>query len=109
MGKTVEIYSADPSELVDLFSLDDEQIFFDRLKDYPVADFSLHLFIPEDMDRLCQSLRKRQFPVPPTFRDILVKQLWYDGVSESLTLISDGFVSILAGLGDLEVESVALD
>lgn len=109
MGTTIEFYSADPQEFSTLFSLQDEQAFFDKLKTYPVADFSFHLLIPDDMDRLCQSLMKQNLPVPPIFRTLLIKQLWYDSISESLTLVSESFVVVFAGLSDAEIEKVAMD
>jgi hypothetical protein len=50
-----------------------------------MADFSIHLLIPHDMDRLCQSMIKQNLAVPPIFRNLLIKQLWDDGISESIT------------------------
>lgn len=108
MGTTIEFYSADPQEFITLFSSEDEQTFVDKLKTYPMADFSFHLRT-EDMDRLCQSLIRQRFSVPPVFRDLLVEQLWYDGVSESLTIVSDNFVVVVAGLNDTEIEEVAME
>ena len=109
MGTTIEFYSADPQEFIPLFSSEDEQTFVDKLKTYPIADFSFHLFLPDDMDRLCQSLLKQHLPVPPVFRNLLVEQLWYNGTSESLTLVSDSFASVMARLSDAEIEKVAMD
>jgi len=79
------------------------------LKTYPVANFSLHLLIPEDLDRLCQSLRKQNLPVPPIFRGLLVDQVWYDGISESLTVVAESFALAVAGLCDATLEHIALD
>lgn len=107
MSVTVEFYAANPQELVTVFSLQDEQEFFERLKTYTVADFSFHLILPDDLDRLCQALAQQQIPAPSLFRDFLTKQLWYDGSSESLTLLSDAFVDILARLDDVAVKNVA--
>ncbi len=109
MGTTVEFYSADPEEFTALFSSTDEERFFDKLKNFPVADFSFHLHLPHDLDRLCQSLLKQHLPVPSIFRNLFVKQLWYDGISESLVLISDTFATIVASLDDTQIEKIAQD
>lgn len=90
MGMTVEFYSADPQTFVALFAADlasegeDVDAFFEQLKAYPVADFSLHLQT-EDLDSLCQSLRKQDSGLPSVFREVLVEQIWEDGhpVTES--------------------------
>ena len=108
MGATIEFYSAEPQEFITLFSLEDEQLFVDKLKTYPMADFSFHLST-KDLDRLCQSLIRQRLSVPPVFRNLLVEQLWYDGISESLTLVSDSFAVVVAELSDTEIEKVAAD
>jgi hypothetical protein len=109
LGTTIEFYSADPQEFITLFSSQDEQAFFDKLKTYPVADFSFHPLIPYDMDRLCQSMRKQQLSVPPIFRNLLIKQVWDDGISESLTVIADSFTFVCAGLSETKIEEIAID
>ncbi len=113
MGITVEFYSAHPQELKALFSAEvneeDDQVFFEKLRDYPVADFSLHLLIPDDLDRLCQILVNHHIHISPVFRDLLQEQVWYDGESESLTIIADDFVKALAGLNETELENIARD
>ena len=110
MGTTIEFYSARPQEFVPLFSSSENgQTFVGKLKTYPVANFSFHLLLPDDMDRLCQSLIRQHLPVPPVFRNLLVEQLWYDGTSESLTLVSDGFAGVVARLSDAEIDEVAMD
>lgn len=107
MGTTIEFYSAYPKEFIALFSSQDEDMFFETLKTYPVADFSFHLFLPDDMDRFCQALIQHNHLIPPTFRNLFVEQIWYDGLSESLTVISDTFAIVFAGLSDIEIEHVA--
>src|SRR5215467_13510396 len=109
LGTTIGFYSADPQEFNTLFSMEDDQAFFDKLKIYPVADFSFHLLIPDDLDRLCKSIIKQDLAVPPIFRDLLTEQLWFDGHSESLTLVSDNFASVCAGLHETEIEAIASD
>ncbi|HEU5374332.1 MAG TPA: hypothetical protein VFV38_02750, partial [Ktedonobacteraceae bacterium] len=85
MGMTLAFYSADANELVALFAAgadcdeQDEETFFAQLDTYPVADFSLHLSIPEDLDNLCQALREHNPLIPLIFRDVLVEQVWDDG------------------------------
>jgi hypothetical protein len=113
METIVEFYPAHPQELKALFSAEvneeDEQVFFEKLRGYPVADFSLHLLIPEDLDRLCQIVGHYHMHVPPVFRDLLREQIWYDGQSESLTIIAVRFVEALAGLNETELENIARD
>jgi hypothetical protein len=111
MGMTIEFYSANEEELVALFSsMDgDDETFFGKLDTYPMADFPFHLLIPEDLDGLCQALRKQNSLVQPTFEKVLTKQIWYDGTSESLTLLDQIFVVAIAGLSDEEIEKVTLD
>lgn len=92
-----------------LFSSEDEQTFFDKLKTHPVADFSFHLLIPEDMDRLCLTLHKYHEVIPGRFRDLFVKQIWFDGTSESLTVITRDFAYISARLSDAEIVQIAQD
>jgi hypothetical protein len=116
MGMTVEFYSADPQALVALFGADlaleeeEEDTFFEQLKAYPVADFSLHLQM-EDLDRLCQSLSKQHSLIPPVFRDSLIEQVWDDGpvITESLTLLSGHFAMTVAELSENAIENAARD
>ena len=118
MGLTIEIYSADLQELVALFAeesswaYEDVAPFLEKLETHPVADLSLHLRIPEDMDSLCEALRKQHLPVPSTFRDMLIEQLWVDRPkrpTESLTLLANRFASALAESEDHQIEHAALD
>jgi hypothetical protein len=116
MGMTVEFYSADPQALVSLFAADlasegeNMDAFLEQLKAYPVADFSLHLQT-EDLDSLCQSLRKRDPRLPSVFREVLVEQIWEDGppVTESLTVLADDFARRVAELDEHEMENAARD
>lgn len=113
MGMTIKFYSAKPQEILALFSTRDESgdfdSFFEKLDNYPMADFSFHLHIPEDMDSMCQVVRKQNSLVPPTFSELLIEQLWYDGISESLTLLANNFAITLAGMSVSEIEQAALD
>ena len=108
---TIEFYAAHPQELVALYARQniDGDAFFEQLATYPVADFSFHLWIPEDLDSLCQALHKQNTEVPLVFRELLVEQLWYDGSSESLTLLSERFAIALAALSENQAEQTALD
>lgn len=108
MGITIEFYVGQAQDLHALLTLggDDE---YERLWSYPVADFSLHLVIPDDLDRLCQCLRKWDASIPFTFRELLVEQIWFDGSCESLTLLDDGFARALSRLNDAVVEELARD
>lgn len=110
MGTTVEFFSADPQRLMALFAGGANQDPAQRaqLDGYPVADFSLHLAIPDDMDSLCRSLNKHSQMAPRTFRDLFVRQLWR-GEAESLTLLSDRFAFALTAMSEKEIEQAALD
>ncbi len=111
MGLTLEFFSASPEEVVTVFSSLSEEVnaFLDALKQFPRADFSLHLQIPEDMDRLCQSMKKFNPALPSVFRDVLVEQLWDDGDTESLTLIATSFTHMWATVDDSSVGSIAAE
>ena len=111
MGMTVEFYSADPPQLITLFATENNSdvTFFEQLKTYPVADFSFHLWIPDDLDSLCQAVSKQSSLKSLVFRNLLVKQLWYDGEAESLALLSEHFALTLASLKENEIERAALD
>ncbi len=113
MGMTIEFYSAEPQEFQALFlernEVGDVDSFFEKLENYPKADFSFHLHIPEDMDSLCQVLKLQNGLVPSTFSELIAEQLWYDGISEWLTLLNNNFALALAGMSTNVIEQVALD
>ena len=111
MGLSIEFYAAEPGELVPLFTdtaLEGEQ-YFAHLDGLPMADFSLHLQLPEDLDRLSITLQKQGFNAPSTFREFLQEELWYDGATESLTLLTDTFAALFAQLNDETLAQVATD
>ena len=70
---TIEFYSAELQEFLTLFLAlnenGDVDGFFEKLENYPKADFSFHIRIPEDMDRLCQALRLQNDMIPSTFSE----------------------------------------
>ncbi len=113
MSLTVEFYSAEPLELVILFSeylaSGDDLILSEKLQTYPMAEFPGRLLIPDDLNNLCSILMKYHPLVPPHFNTLCIKQLWNDGCgSETLTLLSDQFVSELATFSESEIEQAAL-
>ena len=111
MGLTIEFYAAELGELVALFAdaaLDNES-YFAHLEALPMADFSLHLQLPEDLNRLSITLQKQGFEAPATFREFLQKELWYDGATESLTLLTGTFTMLFARLSDEELVQIATD
>lgn len=115
MGLTIEFYSAPLQELVDLFvpepeDDDDDDTFFQALERYPMADFSLHLVLPDDLDHLCLALREQHILVPSVFRELLVEQVWVDdplAPSESLTLLQETFARTFSALTDHAIEEVS--
>ena len=62
MSLTIEFYSAEPQELVTLFTESaasaDDLFLLDALQMYPVAEFPGRLLLPDDLDNLCDALRK---------------------------------------------------
>jgi hypothetical protein len=114
---TIEFYLADPKELISLFSEHfydppDDLTLFDELDKYPKAEFPGRLLIPDDLDALCQILRKYQPFLPSTFRELFIKQIWSDSqiaLTDSLTLLSDQFANVLAELSESEIERAALE
>ncbi len=106
MGITIEFYAGQAQDLLALLAQGDDDIY-ERLWTYPYADFSLHLVIPDDLDRLCQCLRKWDASIPFTFRELLIEQVWFDGSCESFTLLDDGFARALSRLDDAAVEELA--
>lgn len=111
MGITVEFFSAEPHELLKMFSPTEDENFAARLdqayQTIPMADFSLHLAIPDDLDRLCLAIRKQQRVLPPIFRDVIAEELMSDDICEWLLLLSPHFARAVASLSDEELEVVA--
>ncbi len=62
MSLTLEFYSADLQKLVALFSESlasgDNEILFDTLQTYFKAEFPGRLLFPDDLDTLCEILKK---------------------------------------------------
>jgi hypothetical protein len=119
MGLKIEFYSASLQEMVDLFvsewQKDEDQDendddFWNALEQYPMADFSFHLVLPDDLDHLCQALREQSVLVPSVFRELLVEQVWVDDPqvpSESLTLLQESFARTFSALTDRALEEVS--
>ena len=112
MGMTIEFYAAEPEEFVELFATTDAtgdfDRFFEQLETYPVADFSFHLWYPDDLDSMCQILSKQDCRIPHIFNDVLEKTVWSDGLIESVTLLDRRFVSLLAAMSESQIEVAAL-
>ena len=113
MGMTIEFYSAEPQEFQANFlernEVGDVDGFFEKLENYPKADFSLHLHIPEVMDGLCQVLRLQNSLIPSTFSELVAEQLCHDGISEWLIVLTHNFALALAGMSTNAIEQAALD
>ena len=116
MGTTISIYSAQPTELVRLLQtdLDADPNYLEVLKAMdalPMADLSLHLQTPQDLDSLCRAMSKEGLDAPNTFREYLVEQAWCDDPvhpSASLTLLSDQLKQVMAHVSDTALERIAL-
>ncbi len=119
MSLTIEFYSAVPQELVALFSklfmiqfsdnsASEEDLLFDQLETYPKAEFPGRLLIPDNLDGLCITLKKCHPLILSYFHEACIKELWNDGLgTESLTLLSDQFVSELAAFSENEIQQAA--
>lgn len=113
MSLTIEFYSAEPQELVTLFTESaasaDDLFLLDALQTYPMAEFPGRLLLPDDLDNLCEALRKDYPLIPTHFQEICVKEVWNDGSgSEALTLLSDLFVAELAAFSERQIQQAAL-
>jgi hypothetical protein len=121
MSLTIAFYAAEPQALVTLFAqllaiassedrTDEEDLLFAQLETYPKAAFPGRLLLPDDLDRLCSLFKNHRPALPSHFQTICTKELWNDGSdTESLTLISEQFVSEIASLQEREVQRVAHD
>ena len=115
MGITMEMYVADQNEFVslqqrlisELISEEETQRLFDQLEAYPQADFSLHLHWPEDIDALCQALVAEGLSVPSCVIDLLVEELWFDGVSAFVYQISQDLPLALGQSTEETMKNVA--
>ncbi len=113
MSLTIEFYSAEPQELVTLFAESaasaDDLFLLDTLQTYPIAEFPGHLLLPDDLDNLCEALRKDHSLLPTHFQEVCVKEVWNDGFgTEAVTLLSELFVAELAGFSEDEIRQAAL-
>jgi hypothetical protein len=115
MGITMEMYAADPEEFVslqkrlasELTSEEEGDLIFKQLRDYPQADFSLHLHWPEDIDALCQAMIAEGVAVPPSRSDLLVEELWFDGMSACVNRLSQEFPLALAQTTEETLKHIA--
>ena len=115
MGITIEIYVADPEEFVslqkriasELTSEEEAQLIFNQLRDYPQADFSLHLHWPEDIDALCQAMLAQGLAVPASHTKLLVEELWFDGTSACITRLSQALPLALAQTTEETLKQIA--
>jgi hypothetical protein len=115
MGITMEMYVADQEEFVsiqqrltaELMSEEEEERLFTQLDKYPQANFSLHLRWPEDIDALCQALITEGLAVPSCASNLLVEELWFDGVSASVHRLSQELPLALAQSTEGTIKAIA--
>lgn len=96
MAIKMEIYAADQVEFIalqkqmesKLTSAQEDERIFEQLSAYPQADFSLQLRWPDDIDSLCQAMISEGLIVPPSTNGLLIKELWSDGASAHVYLLS---------------------
>jgi hypothetical protein len=113
VGITIEVYSAQPTELVRLLQADPDGDLIDMqaLEALPKANLSLHLRIPQDLDALCNAMKSEGLEAPNTFRECLSEQVWCDDPdrpSASVTLLSDEFKRAMAQVSDTTLEGIAV-
>jgi len=115
MGITMEMYVADQEEFVsiqqrltaELMSEEEEERLFTQLDKYPQASFSLHLRWPEDIDALCQALITEGLAVPSCASNLLVEELWFDGISASVHRLSQELPLALAQSTEGTLKAIA--
>jgi hypothetical protein len=108
MSITLKFYSTQPDAFVQEIEKwlstetdEDVDLQLDELHAlYSHADFSFHLHWPSDIDALCQALISEGLDVPGTCFELLIKELWSDGVSVWVDLISRKFPLALANMSD---------
>lgn len=117
MSLTIEFFSAEPQELVTLFTelavASDDASFYSlskALQHFPIAEFPGHLLIPDDLDNFCHILELYRPQIPSKFADICAEEIWADGFNtESLLLMMAQFTEELACINEKEIQSIALD
>ena len=115
MGITMEMYAAEQEEFVsiqqrvtsELTSAEEVHHLFNQLEGYPQANFSLHLHWPEDIDALCQALIAEGFSVPSCATNLLVEELWFDGVSAFVHRVSQDLPLALAQSTEGIIKNIA--
>src|SRR6266568_200157 len=115
MGITMEMYVANQEEFVslqrqltaELRGEEEEEHLFSQLDKYPQANFSLHLRWPEDSDALCQALIAEGLAVPSCAPNLLVEELWFDGVSASVHRLSQELPLALAQSTEETIKALA--
>lgn len=113
MSLTIEFYSAELHEIVTLFTenvaSEDDLFLLDTLQTYPMAEFPRRLLLPDDLDNLCEALKKDHPFIPAHFQEVCVREVWRDDSgSEALTLLSDLFMTELAAFSEDEIQQAAL-
>lgn len=78
MGNTVTFYSADPTSIVAAYVEEDMDKSIQLQQSFVQADFSMHLYLDEDLDRLCQIMKRSGFDLPEAFIDLVVETVWED-------------------------------
>lgn len=115
MGVTLEFYSAEPEAFVSIlekwFAAETEeeevQLADELHARYLRADFSLHLYWPEDIDALCQAMSAGGLNIPGSCADLLVEELWFDGYSAWVDRLSQTLPLAMAHLSDAIIERIA--
>ncbi len=103
MGTTREFYSANAEEFVQLVSQEED---WER-ENYPQADFSLHLILPDDMDTLCRVMRLQRLNVPHSFANLVGERLWSDEDGSAwLARVSKMLAPAMASLSDNTIAQI---
>ena len=107
MSATVEFYSAEPEKIRSIFELEDFDQWYEAKNSLPVADFSIHLNYPDDLDGLMDALRQQGFRVPRNFTELLMETIWDDGEDTAKLQKVDPVLQSLATANDQTIETIA--
>ena len=108
MGASIEFYSADAQELSQTYDMESWDDMFEAQSIYPKADLGTHLWMPDDLDRLCQVLAQHIPDMPGRFEELVVSELWNDGDVNSARLwLLSPKIKAFASLDDVTMAQVA--
>ena len=96
MSATIEFYAADPGQIRSVFELEDFDQWYEAKSSLPVADLSLHLDYPKDLDALVEACRQFGLDLSKnSFTALILETIWDDGEgSAKLQKLDSSFNSL---------------